>query len=134
MNRSILRIKDEFLRAPRLKYERCETKAPGMKLSRVRFTVRRIMVAVVVVGVLLWTTLWLGKRVQAYFYMADYHSARMWTAPFGGAAGAASRGLDSRGELTSAERDRWHTALAAKYLRAARYPWLSVEPDPPESD
>jgi hypothetical protein len=26
----------------------------------------------------------------------------------------------------------WHEAMADKYERAARYPWLCVEPDPPE--
>jgi hypothetical protein len=26
----------------------------------------------------------------------------------------------------------YHERMKAKYLRAARYPWLSVEPDPPD--
>jgi hypothetical protein len=28
----------------------------------------------------------------------------------------------------------YHRDLAAKYERAARYPWLPVEPDPPEPE
>jgi hypothetical protein len=32
----------------------------------------------------------------------------------------------------SAARAAYHTALVQKYERAARYPWLPVEPDPPE--
>jgi hypothetical protein len=30
--------------------------------------------------------------------------------------------------------ERWRSAMEAKYQRAARYPWLSVEPDPPEPE
>jgi cytochrome c-type biogenesis protein CcmH/NrfG len=29
---------------------------------------------------------------------------------------------------------RYHFKMAEKYARAARYPWLSVEPDPPEPE
>jgi hypothetical protein len=32
------------------------------------------------------------------------------------------------------EHDRWASRMAAKYERAARYPWLPVEPDPPEPE
>jgi hypothetical protein len=28
----------------------------------------------------------------------------------------------------------YHRALKAKYERAVRYPWLPVEPDPPEPE
>jgi hypothetical protein len=105
-----------------------------MSLPRVRFTVRRLMAAVAVFGLIFWTTLWLGKRTRAYQWMAEYHAAHRWTAPMVGPPWTAPRGVDSRGEVISAERDRWHAALAAKYLRAARYPWLSVEPDPPEPE
>jgi hypothetical protein len=28
----------------------------------------------------------------------------------------------------------YHAAMKAKYVRLARYPWLSVEPDPPEPE
>jgi hypothetical protein len=28
----------------------------------------------------------------------------------------------------------WHAALAEKYRQAALYPWLPVEPDPPEPE
>jgi hypothetical protein len=103
-----------------------------MRLPRVRLTVRMMMAAVAVVGVLLWTTLWLGGRVRAYRWMAEYHAAYRWKVALPVTPGSVPRGVDFRGEVISAERDRWHAALAAKYLRAARYPWLSVEHDPPE--
>jgi hypothetical protein len=32
----------------------------------------------------------------------------------------------------NAARAVYHTSLARKYERAASYPWLAVEPDPPE--
>jgi hypothetical protein len=32
------------------------------------------------------------------------------------------------------ERADHHASLARKYERAARYPWLSVEPDPPDPE
>jgi hypothetical protein len=32
------------------------------------------------------------------------------------------------------DRANHHTAMAHKYEHAARYPWLPVEPDPPEPD
>ena len=28
----------------------------------------------------------------------------------------------------------YHAAMKAKYERLARYPWLAVDPDPPEPD
>jgi hypothetical protein len=28
--------------------------------------------------------------------------------------------------------EHWRSAMEVKYRRAARYPWLSVEPDPPD--
>jgi hypothetical protein len=103
-----------------------------MRMPAVRFTIRRMMVAVAIVGVMLWTTLWLGTRIRAYRWMAQYHAVHRWTVPMAGPPGTAPRGVDSRGEVTSADRNRWHAALEAKYLRAAQYPWLSIEPDPPE--
>jgi hypothetical protein len=43
--------------------------------------------------------------------------------------------IDTNGELQTQDLkmrvERW-TALARKWERAARYPWLPVEPDPPE--
>ena len=32
------------------------------------------------------------------------------------------------------QRTRYHRAMVGKYRRAARYPWLPVESDPPEPD
>ena len=47
---------------------------------------------------------------------------------------AASQGflVESLDRSTLEERRGRHASLKAKYERAARYPWLSVPPDPPE--
>jgi hypothetical protein len=38
------------------------------------------------------------------------------------------------GQTTPAEEIAHQTAMPEKYRRAARYPWLPVEPDPPEPE
>ena len=47
---------------------------------------------------------------------------------------AASQGflVESLDRSTLEERRAYHASLKAKYERAARHPWLSVAPDPPE--
>jgi hypothetical protein len=39
-------------------------------------------------------------------------------------------------EMTQDEvkKSAWHAALAEKYRHATLYPWLPVEPDPPEPE
>jgi hypothetical protein len=47
-----------------------------------------------------------------------------------------------KGRLARARKDldrmpgkiAYHVAMAEKYQHAARYPWLQVEPDPPDSE
>jgi hypothetical protein len=40
--------------------------------------------------------------------------------------------VGSDGQPVTSARFEWHFALFEKYERAARRPWLPVEPDPPE--
>jgi hypothetical protein len=101
-------------------------------MSLPRFRLRTLMIAVAVLGVIFWTTLWLGKRVRGYRWMAEYHDSRRWKTPIARPPGATDQGITAGGLVTSVERERWHAAMAAKYWRAARYPWINVEPDPPE--
>jgi hypothetical protein len=94
-----------------------------MKLPR--FTVRRLMVAVAIVGGLLGSGLWLGNRSLAFRRIADQHAAELWwfyTPP----------GVDPGPPGINSARDQWHADMMYKYRRAARYPWLPVAPDPPE--
>ena len=107
-----------------------------MRLIRVRFTVRRMMVAVVFVAVILW-----GFRLRQLAAHYRYQVERC------------EGGLRSRGVMcyfpnkrSSPEeekirekafddwldrRDAYYAKMKLKYERAARYPWLPVAPDPP---
>jgi hypothetical protein len=91
-----------------------------MRLPRVRFTVRRMMVAVAVLSLLIGWGIESGRREGRFRTAARVH----WLASFG-------RAPDGPGQVTEAGL-RWHDRMAEKYDRAARYPWLPVEPDPPE--
>ena len=41
---------------------------------------------------------------------------------------------DRTPDETQTRRSEHHWAMREKYLRAARYPWLPVAPDPPEPE
>ncbi len=97
-----------------------------MRWPRVRFTVRRMMVAVAGVAVVLV----LYQRHRTFERLAaDHRNAAMIARPI---------------RIISRQPRRWiwmllpspyherEDELARKYERAARYPWLPVEPDPPE--
>jgi hypothetical protein len=95
-----------------------------MRLPRLRFTVRRLLLVVAVAacggwGVKLW------RLSREYAEIAKMH--REWEPTF--------RWLPDK-SLWLAEysisREHYHDPIARKYERAARYPWLHVEPDPPE--
>jgi hypothetical protein len=92
-----------------------------MKLPRVRFTVRRLMVAVVIVGLMLGLGAWMARRSAEFRKRAESHmrtvrvmySIGRWK----------PRGFD---------RNAWAWRMGEKYAYAASHPWLPVEPDPPE--
>ncbi len=94
-----------------------------MKLPRVRFTVRRMMVAVAVASLALGLSQWMRRRsgrfdeihrrhVRASFEIA--YSSGPWS--------------DKEARMT------YHWRMITKYERAARYPFLPVAPDPPEPE
>jgi hypothetical protein len=94
-----------------------------MHLSRLtpRITVRRLMVAVAIIGSALGITI---ERSERFRWIAIHH--RAWVPkhvppikPFGME--------DKDWRLIE-----WHELMARKYAHAARYPWLPVAPDPPE--
>jgi hypothetical protein len=86
-----------------------------------RMTTRRWMVAVAViaVGCAVLASL-IEMRRERFARIADRHISVFLTP-------AQVRDPERR----SAERLDWHSKMADKYMRAARYPWLPVEPDPP---
>ncbi len=102
-----------------------------MAFPRVRFTVRRMMVAVAVVGVVLCLHLYLREKAdplsRGYREIADRHEMRLHQ-------------ISMDIVYRPAEKARWmlhaahHAAMVEKYSRAARYPFLPVAPDPPEPE
>src|SRR3954468_14385090 len=108
-----------------------------MRLPRVRVTVRGMMVAVAVVGAALGGLAGLDRRRARLERLGSDHRARVVCVLAGspgpdGVYAYEPRGFDQRGRPTSRRQraaDRWHEAMAQKYRRAARYPWLPVAPD-----
>jgi hypothetical protein len=111
-----------------------------------RMTMWRWMVAVaVVIGPMIGGGVLLVRQRRDYFLtLAQSHHNE--------AAASMARGtalksrLASKSEMSAEvgqlyrdyermmDRANHHTAMAHKYEHAARYPWLLVEPDPPEPD
>ena len=97
-----------------------------------RFRIRTLMVAVAVIALLIGVPFDLARRRRAFLRLAIEHQAREVAVTYDGYARV---WFDSRGrplDPRAAKLDLWNSQLADKYFRAARYPWLSVEPDPPE--
>jgi hypothetical protein len=95
-----------------------------MRLPRVRFTVRRMMVAVAVVAVatfafrLLWLSEAYRRRAQEYSWSVF---GAMEYSPH-----------DAQGTARRERLINHYRSLAEKYAHAANRPWLPVEPDPTE--
>jgi hypothetical protein len=99
-----------------------------MRLPKPRFTLRRLMLAVVIAAVVLATGAW-GLKSVSYQRRAAYHRDQL---RFRADLPYFNDQQYSRDFKVYIQRRGWHEAMADKYERAARYPWLCVEPDPPE--
>jgi hypothetical protein len=95
-----------------------------------QMTTRRWMFAVVLVGVSIQAIRWHVKWSRAYLGLAELRAARKSFRTIV-IPGKGSVRINRNGELLTPERDRWYAATSDKYYRAARFPWLPVEPDPP---
>jgi hypothetical protein len=111
-----------------------------MRLPRVRFTVRRIMAVVGLVGLTLGIGIECERRSDRFRATAQYHRSRIdavlrvASSYYSGHELARLRFYHPGGkEFTGLELGRlsWNKALETKYLAAARHPWLLVAPDPP---
>jgi hypothetical protein len=106
-----------------------------MPLLRMRFTVRRLMVAVAIVAMLLiGVVLW--RRSEEYRRQAESHDLLLWSelpvaVDEAASPGRLGGGLTVRGLL---RRAKYHHDMGRKYWGAAAYPWLTVAPDPPEPE
>ena len=103
------------------------------------------MVAVAVIGLLIGGGALLVRQRRDYFLtLAQSHHNEVDSSMARGTAlksrlGSTSEMSAETGQLYrdyERMRDRadHHAAMAHKYEHAARYPWLPVEPDPPEPD
>jgi hypothetical protein len=82
-----------------------------------------IVVAVIAVGCAAVASL-VERRRERFARIAERHVSVFLT--------PTSRFSDP--ERRSAIRLDWHSKMADKYLRATRYPWLPVEPEPQEPE
>jgi hypothetical protein len=98
-----------------------------MRPPCVRFTILRMMVVVAIVGLVCSEEV-MRRRQAHYLVKAVYHDGKQ-TSPFGRGVYLVNSIQDhSKMRQQSAE---WHGQLKLKYMRAARYPWLPIAPDPP---
>jgi hypothetical protein len=113
-----------------------------MKLPRLRFTIRRLMLAVAIVGVLMGSLVeWNVLRHRASLYRkraqdhADMETSLRFTAEGPGGTNrvdiSPGPGIPSKPFPIQVVIDH-EVRLRRKWEKAARYPWLTVEPDPPE--
>jgi hypothetical protein len=102
-----------------------------MRLPRVRFTVRRIMLAVAVVAIVLGgLRLWcLSAHYRA---LAEVHRQKADEVVRGTYAGPGGSYHLEWCAWPSPNKE-YHLRLKENYERAASRPWLPVEPDPPGS-
>jgi Tfp pilus assembly protein FimT len=112
----------------------------------VRFTLRRLLIVIALLAVLIAAGLEgarATRRAREYRQIAVAHAAfrdlslgeaEAYRYVYIHKAPADSRaGTDLlRSEAKERALARHYEALSAKYRRAARFPWLPVEPDPPQ--
>jgi hypothetical protein len=109
-----------------------------MRMLRPRFTVRRLMVAVAIVGLIAGVGRAISQRSARFRMLSEKHRAKHWDEPIvrdvegtGPDSGEENPALVELGRRDAAQQ-AFHRRMAEKYERAARYPWLLVPLDPPE--
>ena len=121
-----------------------------MKWAIPRLTIRRLMLVVARLAVLCGAAAWMirmteksnrydrraARHAQEFFLIRDYvntYPVLVEGLRKGGVAPEAAPKIIGEIGPLSRRRD-YHAAMKAKYERLARYPWLAVDPDPPEPD
>jgi hypothetical protein len=102
-----------------------------------RYHLRTLLIAVAVAALGMGTIAGLVRRRESHLRRAAHHrklsndaSFSAWLIDHRYRWGPSE---PERAEMADYERrDHYHAALQANYECAARYPWLPVEPDPPE--
>src|SRR5687767_7860823 len=115
-----------------------------MKYPRARFTIRWLMIAVAIVGLILVGEI-IRRRQGSYRASVAYHAneeRRMRLLLRGGfihemdETGKRRRMQIGRNLDREQVRERWlfHSVMKDRYQRVARFPWLSIRSDPPMTD
>ena len=106
-------------------------------MKRPRFTLRVLMIAVAVAALVPWGYT-LGRRSVAFAAKAQECESKaekglipLRASGFGPPNDAEIQLIKRHNEWNERFKEH-HRRLALKYRRAARFPWLPVEPDPPE--
>ena len=103
-----------------------------MRVPRVRFTVRRLMVAVALLSLLLGLVAQRERLLRLSSYHAEQSHLTMIVQQSNLPAAADAVGAQQPGAyLSPTPRSQWHTRMFMKYQASASRPWLPVEPDPP---
>jgi hypothetical protein len=113
-----------------------------------RFRLRALMIAVAILALLAFGES-MRRRQERYLELAADHATMEWgqairaqaaraTPPIGVDGPGASLlyywGNDPKAVEQATILVEYHAAMRRKYERAARQPWLPVEPDPPEPE
>lgn len=94
-----------------------------------RFTIRRLMVVVAAAGLIMAAVV-MARRSREMSIRAEQQAvAEQLSLSY--ADDARGRNGDPQRVALGEQRAAYHKALRMKYERAARFPWLSVEPDSP---
>ena len=110
-----------------------------------RMTMRRWMMAVAAIGLMIGGGVLLKQRRDYFLSLAQSHQKEVASSTargtalksrFGGTPGMTAEEILRLHDDYERMMDRadHHASLARKYEEAARYPWLPVEPDPPEPE
>ncbi len=112
-----------------------------MKLPRVRFTVRRMMVAVVIASLLFGIVAGLLRRRAAFQLLAEKYDRKASREYFDGqiivppsSKFEPATPAEIRRQEIHYKLGEYYLGLMSKYKRAANRPWLPVAPDPPEAE
>jgi hypothetical protein len=98
-----------------------------MRCRRMRFTVRRMMIAVAVTAVLLGIAAKVERRAARFRRLSFLQSveANRWDRLL------ADPAMKNSAASAILEKVHWHDDMAARYARAARFPWLPIDDRPP---
>jgi hypothetical protein len=103
---------------------------PAMRMSRSRYTLKRMMVAVAVVALAIAAVRW-ERSMEALSAEYSRHALAHRAKVADDHLAMLRPSSDPRAAELFERREAYRRAMAEKWNRAALFPWLPVEPDPP---